>query len=71
MHDGSLGSLHEVVEFYAAGGFPNENLDTLIAPLDLNAQEVSELVAFLESLTGDNAMLLVRDAQAAPIGDPR
>ena len=71
MHDGSLGTLREVVEFYGAGGVPNENLDTLIVPLDLNAQEVSDLVAFLESLTGDNAMLLVRDAQAAPIGDPR
>jgi cytochrome c peroxidase len=68
MHDGSLGTLREVVEFYSAGGAPNETLDPLIAPLDLNAQEVSDLVAFLESLTGDNAMLLVRDAQAARIG---
>lgn len=68
MHDGSLGTLREVVEFYSAGGAPNETLDLLIAPLDLNAQEVSDLVAFLESLTGDNATLLVRDAQAARIG---
>jgi cytochrome c peroxidase len=71
MHDGSLGTLREVVEFYSAGGAPNETLDPLIAPLDLNAQEVSDLVAFLESLTGDNATLLVRDAQAARIGDLR
>ncbi len=71
MHDGSLGTLREVVKFYGAGGVPNETLDPLIAPLDLNAQEVSDLVAFLESLTGDNATLLVRDAQAAPIGEPR
>ena len=49
----------------------DETLDPLIAPLDLNAQEVSDLVAFLKSLTGDNATLLVLDAQAAPIGDPR
>jgi cytochrome c peroxidase len=71
MHDGSLGTLRDVVEFYSAGGIANETLDPLIAPLDLNAQEVSDLVAFLESLTGDNATLLVRDAQAAPVGDPR
>ncbi|MBW2421034.1 MAG: SCO family protein [Deltaproteobacteria bacterium] len=71
MHDGSLGTLRDVVEFYRAGGVPNETLDPLIAPLDLNPQEVSDLVAFLEALTGDNATQLVRDAQAAPIGDPR
>ena len=71
MHDGSLGALHQVVEFYNTGGVPNETLDPLITPLGLNAREVADLVAFLESLTGDNATLLVRDAQAAPIGDPR
>jgi cytochrome c peroxidase len=71
MHDGSLGTLRAVVEFYSAGGVPNETLDPLISPLDLNAQDASDLVAFLESLTGDNATLLVRDAQAAPIGDPQ
>lgn len=71
MHDGSLATLRRVVAFYNAGGVPNELLDPRIRPLDLSSQEVSDLVAFLESLTGDNADLLALDAEAAPVGDPR
>ncbi len=70
MHDGSLATLPEVVDFYNAGGIPNETLDPLIRSLGLSGQEVEDLVAFLESLSGDNVDLL-RDALSAPIGDPR
>ena len=70
MHDGSLRTLREVVEFYDRGGVPNEALDPLMRPLGLTQTQIDDLVAFLESLTGDvNA--LVRDARAAPIGDRR
>ncbi len=69
MHNGSLGTLRDVVEFYAAGGVPNEGLSPLIRPLDLSAQEKDDLVQFLESLTGSNVDTLVADAFAAPIGD--
>lgn len=68
MHDGSLRTLEAVVEFYDAGGEPNPGLDPRIRPLGLTADEKADLVAFLRSLTGDNAML-VRDAFAAPVGD--
>ncbi len=71
MHDGSLATLREVVDFYNAGGIANETLDPLIRSLGLSGQEVKDLVAFLESLSGDNVDLLVRDALSAPIGDPR
>ena len=71
MHDGSLATLRQVVDFYNAGGIPNDTLDPLIRPLGLSGQEVEDLVAFLESLSGDNVDLLVRDALSAPIGDPR
>ncbi|MBW2240613.1 MAG: SCO family protein [Deltaproteobacteria bacterium] len=71
MHDGSLGSLREVVEFYDVGGVPNETLDPVISPLGLREQEISDLVAFLESLTGDNTKMLIDDAMAVEIGDPR
>ena len=54
MHNGSLASLKEVVEFYNRGGIANENLDPLIKPLNLNEQEITDLTAFLNSLTGDN-----------------
>jgi cytochrome c peroxidase len=54
MHDGSLSTLHEVVAFYNQGGYPHENLDPLIKPLELNMEEMDSLVVFLNSLTGDN-----------------
>ena len=71
MHNGSLETLQQVVEFYNRGGIPNENLDPLIKPLNLTAQEMDELTAFLKSLTGDNVKELVSDAFAAPIGDAK
>jgi cytochrome c peroxidase len=70
MHDGSLATLEEVVQFYNQGGEPNENLDARIKPLGLTAAEVDDLVAFLNALTGDNVGELVADALAAPVGDP-
>lgn len=52
MHDGSVRSLNEVVEFYSDGGRPNPLLDRDIRKLDLAATERVDLVAFLEALTG-------------------
>lgn len=70
MHDGSLGTLEDVVRFYNGGGVPNETQDPLIRPLGLAESEISDLVTFLESLTGSNVDALVADAFAAPVGDP-
>jgi cytochrome c peroxidase len=69
MHDGSLATLREVVEFYNRGGVPNENLSPLLHPLGLTPIENEALVAFLESLTGETVDTLVADAFAAKIGD--
>jgi cytochrome c peroxidase len=71
MHDGSLATLPQVVQFYNSGGHANENLDPLIKPLKLNQIEMVELVSFLESLTGDNVEELISDAFAAPVGDTK
>ena len=51
MHDGSIASLEEVIEFYNRGGQPNPSLDPTIRPLNLSAQEKSDLIAFLRSLS--------------------
>jgi cytochrome c peroxidase len=64
MHDGSLSTLHEVVAFYNRGGHPHGNLDPLIRPLGLNKEEMDALVAFLNSLTGDNIRELVEDSRS-------
>jgi cytochrome c peroxidase len=55
MHDGSCATLAEVVEYYDRGGQKNPGLDVRIRPLHLAAQEKAEIVAFLESLTGNIA----------------
>ena len=69
MHHGGMATLHEVVEFYNRGGVPNENLDPLIHPLNLDGDEIDSLVAFLESLSGSRVDALVSDAWSAPLGE--
>jgi len=51
MHDGSLATLRDVVEFYRRGGNPNSNLDPHLKPIELTEREVDALVAFLEGLS--------------------
>ena len=68
MHDGSIATLRDVLDFYNLGGVPNEVLDPLIMPLGLSDAEIEDLLAFLRSLTGSNVGTLVSDAHAAPIG---
>jgi cytochrome c peroxidase len=69
MHNGSLPTLAEVVKFYNQGGAANENLSPLLKPLGLSDQEIADLVAFLEALSGGNVGTLISDAFAAPVGD--
>ena len=69
MHNGSLSSLEQVLDFYNQGGFANPNLSPLIKPLGLSAEELSDLRAFLVSLTGSNVENLVSDGFAAPVAD--
>ena len=52
MHDGSEKTLEDVVAFYNKGGVKNPWLSAEIRPLSLSAQEQGDLVAFLQSLTG-------------------
>ena len=57
MHDGSLETLEEVVEFYNNGGRLNDTdpvpelLSGGIRPLNLSAEQMSDLVEFMEALT--------------------
>jgi cytochrome c peroxidase len=52
MHDGSLLTLEDVVEFYNKGGEHAEFRSDLVKPLNLTDAQQSDLVAFLRSLTG-------------------
>ena len=52
MHDGSIRTLDEVIDHYAAGGrAANPNLSTGLKPFTLTMEERQDLIAFLESLT--------------------
>lgn len=53
MHDGSLKTLEEVIQYYDKGGIKNPYLSKEIKPLHLTSQEKADLLAFLNSLTGD------------------
>ena len=52
MHDGSLATLEDVIEYYDRGGNRNPSLDPEIRPLRLSATEKQSLIAFLHSLNG-------------------
>jgi cytochrome c peroxidase len=52
MHDGSLATLKDVVDFYDRGGRPNPDLDPEIHSLKLTADEKRDLAALLGALSG-------------------
>jgi cytochrome c peroxidase len=53
MHQGSLKTLEEVVDYYNRGGDTGPNKSSMIVKLFLTKQEKRDLVAFLKTLTGD------------------
>ncbi len=50
MHDGSLATLEEVVQFYREGARPNSNLSPHLAPIEMSDLEAANLLAFLRAL---------------------
>jgi len=62
MHDGSLATLADVVEFYDRGGVKNPQLSERMAPLGLSAEQKADLVRFLEEGLA---------SAATPVGIPR
>ena len=52
MHDGSIATLHDVVDFYDRGGNRNPFLDRQLRPILLSEPEKQALVSFLASLSG-------------------
>jgi cytochrome c peroxidase len=57
MHDGSIATLDEALDHYVAGGRTSNPLkSTGLQPLNLTPDERRDLIAFLESLTDDEAL---------------
>lgn len=61
MHNGSLATLEQVLNFYNKGGIKNKTLDPLITALHLTNKEIIHLLAFLKTLTGNNYHELIAD----------
>jgi cytochrome c peroxidase len=56
MHDGSLATLEDVVDYYDRGGDARRpSLSEDMRPLGLSAEEKRDLVAFLGTLTSPDA----------------
>ncbi len=50
MHDGSIETLRDVVEFYNRGGSPDDELlDPKLKPLNLSDEEIGFLVDYLKA----------------------
>ena len=54
MHNGMIATLEDVVDFYDVGGGEDVNKDRILQPLGLKPSEKSDLVAFLQALSGDS-----------------
>jgi cytochrome c peroxidase len=70
MHNGMLETLEDVIEFYNAGGGTNDfsaSKTDMIAPLNLSDQEKADLLAFLESLSGER---ITMDYPDLPSSEP-
>lgn len=66
MHTGGFDTLESVVRHYARGGSKDPEQDARLRPLALEDRDVADLVAFLESLDGDE-----RPGLAADLGPAR
>lgn len=58
MHNGALATLRDVVDFFDRGGGAGPNKTSALQPLGLSETQKEDLVAFLESLSMDQPLLL-------------
>jgi cytochrome c peroxidase len=53
MHNASIATLADVVRLYEKGGIDRPSRSPLLQPIELTEPETSDLVAFMETLTGE------------------
>ena len=71
MHDGSMSTLEQVIDFYRDGGgraHGFEQVDVFVNPFELSDQERADLLAFLYALTDESALPAI--PAAVPSGLP-
>lgn len=77
MHNGSIETLEEVIDFYVEGGGrfkpdPPPGIGDFIGKFELSDAEKADLVAFLKALTDESALPTIPDRvpSALPVVDP-
>ena len=68
MHDGSLATLGDVIDFYASGGRPHPAKSPFVKGFTLTAQERQDLLDFLASLTDERFLAEPRFADPSAGG---
>ncbi len=53
MHNGMMTTLDVVIRHYAGGGMPRDSLSPLMRPFTVSEEEIRDMVAFLNSLSGE------------------
>jgi cytochrome c peroxidase len=53
MHNGKTSSIKGVIFHYISGGIKRPSLSEKMRPLDLSEQDISDLMAFLKTLTAE------------------
>lgn len=61
MHDGSLKTLNDVIDFYDHGFVSRRSLSPHVKRLNLGKHEKADLIAFLNSLTSDSKPVVLPD----------
>lgn len=56
MHNGSIGTLVQVVDHFASGGLPHANRDPEMQSFVLTTQDKEDLIAFFNTLTDDRTL---------------
>jgi len=51
MHDGRFETLEEVIDHYATGGHPADNIPPVLLAFDITEQEKADLIAFIKTFT--------------------
>lgn len=63
MHNGSLATLEEVIDYYDKGGIPNKNLHPLMRPLEMTTEDKKSLLSFMHALSGEGWQHFTEPAQ--------
>jgi cytochrome c peroxidase len=57
MHDGSIATLRDVMYHYVGGGIDRPSRSDQLQAIDLSADQIEDVIAFMQSLTGSKQVV--------------